>query len=132
MRLLACLARSSMTYVDGFLLPVPKNKLAAYRKMAKLGSALWKKHGALEFRECIADDLKVSMTGGTSLFPKMVKAKRGETVVFSYIVFKSKAHRDQVNKRVMSDPSLANMGVGSMPFDVKRMAYAGFRVLVEA
>ena len=120
-----------MTYIDGFLLPVPKNKLAAYRKMAKQGGALWKKHGALEFRECVADDLKNSMTGGQSLFPKMVKAKRGETVVFSYIVFKSKAHRDRVNKKVMTDPSMSSTDLQAMPFDVKRMAYGGFRVLVE-
>lgn len=129
----SCLTKGSpMTYIDGFLLPVPKNKVAAYRKMARFGAKLWKKHGALEFRECVAHDLKNSMTGGRSLFPKMVKAKRGETVVFSYIVFKSKAHRDRVNKKVMSDPSMAGMGDVDMPFDVKRMAYGGFCVLVDA
>lgn len=123
-----------MTYVDGFVLPVPKRKLQAYRRMAKEGAELWMKHGALEFRECVADDLSVQMPDGTktpSLFGGMVKLKRGETVLFSYIVFKSRAHRDRVNRKVMSDPSMAGMDVGKMPFDVRRMAYGGFKVLVE-
>ena len=124
-----------MTYVDGFLLPVPKKNLAAYRRMARQGAALWKTHGALEYMECAADDMRGFTPDGKavpSLFPKMAKPKRGETLVLSFIVYKSRAHRDRVNKKVMSDPSMANMDMAKMPFDVKRMAYGGFKVLVEA
>jgi uncharacterized protein YbaA (DUF1428 family) len=118
-----------MTYVDGFLLTVPKKKMAAYRKMAKLGARIWKKHGALEYRECIGDDMRAK---GMVPFPKIAKPKAGETVVFSFIVYKSRAHRDAVNKKVMSDPALTNsMNPKDMPFDCKRMAYGGFKVLVE-
>ena len=116
-----------MAYVDGFLLPVPKKNLAAYKKMAKWGARLWKKHGALQFRECVGDDLNAFGVP----FTKVVKAKPGETVFFSYIVYKSRAHRDKVNKAVMADPSMQKMPA-KMPFDPKRMAYGGFRVLVEA
>ena len=117
-----------MRYVDGYVLPVPKKNLAAYRRMARWGARLWKRHGALEYFECAGDDLKVKFG---MPFPRLVKPKAGETVVFSFILFKSRAHRDRVNARVMKDPLLAKMPK-KMPFDPKRMAYGGFRVLVEA
>jgi uncharacterized protein YbaA (DUF1428 family) len=118
-----------MSYVDGFVLPVPKKNLAAYRKLAREAGKIWRKHGALDYKECIGDDLKVK---GLVSFPKMVKAKSGETVFFSYIVYKSKAHRNQVNAKVMKDPRLAKMcDPNKMPFDVKRMAYGGFKVIVD-
>ncbi len=117
-----------MAYVDGFLLPVPKKNLALYRKMAKFGARLWKKHGALQFRECVGEDLK----GAWGLpFTKVVKAKPGETVFFSYIVYKNRAHRDKVNAAVMNDPAMKVMPA-KMPFDPKRMAYGGFEVFVES
>ncbi|HTF56395.1 MAG TPA: DUF1428 domain-containing protein [Planctomycetota bacterium] len=117
-----------MRYVDGYVLPVPKKNLAAYRRLARIGSRLWKKHGALEYFECAGDDLKVKFG---MPFPRLVKPRPGETVVFSFIVFKSRAHRDAVITRVMKDPMLAKMPK-KMPFDPKRMAYGGFKVLVEA
>lgn len=118
-----------MKYVDGFVLAVPTKNLAAYRKMATLGGKVWRKHGALEYVEAVGDDLDVKF--GVS-FKKLVKPKRGETIVFSWIVFKSRAHRDQVNKKVMSDPQLKkSMENAAMPFDLKRMAYGGFKFLVE-
>ena len=108
-----------MPYVDGFVVPVPNGKLAAYRRMAQKAGKIWKEHGALEFRECVADDVKV---GKWTSFPRSVKLKRGETVLFSYIVFKSRADRDRVNAKVMTDPRLAGMMSGKvMPFDGKRM-----------
>jgi uncharacterized protein YbaA (DUF1428 family) len=116
-------------YVDGFLLPVPKKKLQAYRRMAQKGGRVWRDHGALEYRECVGEDLGVKM--GMS-FPRILKPKRGETVVFSWIVFRSRAHRDRVNAKVMKDPRLAEMmDPKAMPFDVKRMVYGGFEVLVD-
>src|SRR5262245_41275533 len=119
-----------MAYVDGFVLAVPKKNLAAYRRMATVGAKVWKRHGALEYRECIGDDLAVKFG---KRFPKMAKAKRGETVFFSWIVYRSRAHRDRVNAKVMADPKLGEaMGKGPMPFDLKRMAYGGFKVFVEA
>ena len=119
-----------MAYVDGFLLPVPKKNMKAYRRLARLGSQVWKKYGALEFRECTGDDLKVKM--GVP-FPRTIKVKPGETVVFSWIVYKSRAHRDRVNARVMKDPRMLKMmNAKSHPFDYKRMAYGGFKVLVDA
>ena len=119
-----------MSYVDGFVVPVPKKKLNAYRRMAQKAGKIWRDHGALGFRECVADDVKV---GKRTSFPRSVKLKRGETVFFSYIVFKSRADRDRVNARVMKDPRLAGMGdIKDMPFDVTRMIYGGFKVLVEA
>ena len=119
-----------MRYVDGYVLPVLKKKLQAYRRMARIGGKIWKEHGALEFRECAGDDLNVKW--GVP-FPRMVKPKPGETVVFSWIVFKSRAHRDRVNAKVMKDPRIKNMcDPKDMPFDVKRMAYGGFQVLVDA
>lgn len=117
-----------MRYVDGFVLPLPKKNLQAYRRMAQKAGKIWREHGALEFRECVGDDLDVKM--GLP-FPRLVKLKAGETVVFSWIVFRSRAHRDRVNAKVMKDPRLGNMDPKSMPFDVKRMAYGGFKVLVD-
>lgn len=117
-----------MRYVDGYVLPLPKRNLAAYRKMARLGAKVFLEHGALEYRECVGDDLNPKW--GVP-FPKKLKIKRGETVVFSWIVFKSKAHRNLVNARVMKDPRMASMGAKAMPFDPKRMLYGGFQTLVE-
>ena len=117
-------------YVDGYVLPVPRKNLPAYRRMAQLGAKLWRKHGALAFRECVGDDLNPRF--GRS-FPRQLKLKRGETVVFSWIVFKSRAHRDRVNAKVMRDPGLAAMMDGkAMPFDARRMLYGGFKVIVGA
>ncbi len=119
-----------MAYVDGFVLPVPKKKVQAYRRIAKLAGRVWRDHGALEYRECIGDDVKV---GKLTSFPRSVKLKRGETVFFSWIVYKSKAHRDRVNKKVMKDKRLAHMmDPKAMPFDTKRMIYGGFKTLVDA
>jgi uncharacterized protein YbaA (DUF1428 family) len=115
-------------YVDGFVIPLPKKNLAAYRRLAELSSRIWREHGALEFRECVGDDLDVKMG---MPFRRGVKLKPGETVMFSWIVYRSRAHRDRVNAKVMKDPRLAGMPE-KMPFDVKRMVYGGFKVLVEA
>jgi uncharacterized protein YbaA (DUF1428 family) len=115
-------------YVDGFMLPVPKRNLAVYRRMARKAGKIWCEYGALEFRECVGDDL---MVNGTALFPQAAKAKPGETVMFSWIVFKSKADRNRINAKVMKDPRLADMmDIKSLPFDSARMAYGGFKVLV--
>lgn len=114
-------------YVDGFVIPVPKKKLAAYQKMAKMGAKQWLKAGALQYFECVGDDLNVPMG---MPFPKGIKAKPGETVVFSWILYKSRAHRDRVNKKVMSQMNPDEMG--NMPFDPKRMLYGGFKSIVEA
>ncbi|NJD89071.1 MAG: DUF1428 domain-containing protein [Betaproteobacteria bacterium] len=117
-------------YVDGFIVPVPKRKLPAYRRMARLGASIWREHGALEYRECIAEDVKV---GKLTSFPRSVKLKRGETVVFSWIVYKSRAQRDRVNAKAMKDPRLAPMmDMKRMPFDMKRMIYGGFEIFVDA
>jgi uncharacterized protein YbaA (DUF1428 family) len=116
-----------MSYVDGFVIPVPKRKVAAYRKMAQWGKRMWMKAGALEYVECVGDDLKAPMGGD---FRKMAKLKPGETVFFSFIVYRNKAHRDAVNKQVMAEMS-KQQPMPDMPFDVKRMAYGGFRTLVE-
>ena len=119
-----------MKYVDGFLLVVPKKNMDAYRRMAQAGGKIWREHGALEYRECVGDDLNIKM--GLP-FPRAMKLKSGETAVFSWIVYKSRAHRDSVNKKVMKDPRIAKMMENkAMPFDVKRMSYGGFKVLVEA
>jgi uncharacterized protein YbaA (DUF1428 family) len=116
-----------MRYVDGFVIPVPKKKLKTYVRMAKMGKEMWVKHGALDYRECVGEDLENKW--GTT-FSKMMKLKPGETVVFSYIVYKSRAHRDRVNAKVMKE--MEKMGdMEDMPFDVKRMVYGGFKVLVE-
>ena len=119
-----------MPYVDGFVLPVPKKNLKTYARIAKIAGNIWKEHGALQFRECVGDDLDTKM--GLP-FTKLAKTKRGETVVFSYIVYKSRAHRDQVNAKVMKDPRMAKLcNADAMPFDMKRMAYGGFKAIVEA
>src|SRR5687767_5817782 len=116
-------------YVDGFVVPVPKKKLADYRRMAMKAGKVWRDHGALEFVECVADDVK---PGKVTSFPQSVKLKPTETVVFSYIVYKSRAHRDRVMKKVMADPRLKDMmDPKDMPFDAKRMIYGGFKVLVQ-
>lgn len=118
-----------MNYVDGYVLPVPKKKIAAYRRLALKAGRIWREHGALEFRECVADDVK---PGKVTSFPQSVKLKAGETVVFSWIVYKSRAHRDRVNAKVMKDPRIAKMGgPEAMPFDAKRMFWGGFKVLVK-
>jgi uncharacterized protein YbaA (DUF1428 family) len=118
-----------MPYVDGFVLPVPKKNIEVYRRMARKAGRIWREHGALQFRECVGDDLEVK---GMMPFARTVRQKPGETVMFSYIVFKSRADRDRVNKKVMSDPRLnAMMNGKAMPFDLKRMAYGGFKVLVD-
>jgi uncharacterized protein YbaA (DUF1428 family) len=118
-----------MAYVDGYVLPVPKRNLAKYRTMARKAGKIWREYGALEFRECVADDVK---PGKVTSFPQAVKLKPGETVFFSYIVFKSKADRDRINAKVMKDKRLANMmDPKAMPFDAKRMIYGGFKVLVD-
>jgi uncharacterized protein YbaA (DUF1428 family) len=114
-------------YVDGFVVPVPKSKVDDYRRMARKAGKVWREYGALEFRECVAEDVP---KGKVTSFPMSVKAKRNETVVFSWIVFKSRAHRDRVNAKVMSDPRLADMQPKDMPFDTQRMIYGGFEVLV--
>lgn len=116
-------------YVDGFLLVVPKKKLAEYKKMAEKGSKVWKKYGALDYKECIADDLRPKWV--TFYFDKAIKAKKDEVVIFSYIVYKSRKHRDVVNAKVMKDPIMNDPKQKSMPFDMKRMAYGGFEVLVD-
>ena len=118
-----------MPNVDGFLLPLPKRKVNAYLAMSRKAGKVWKEYGALEYRECVGDDLNIkNMTG----FPKMVKTTAGETVVFSWIVYKSRAHRDAVNKKVMKDERIgAMMNPKDMPFDVKRMAMGGFKVAVD-
>jgi uncharacterized protein YbaA (DUF1428 family) len=118
-----------MSYVDGFLIPVPKKKLAAYLKMAKKAGKIWCQYGALAYKECVGDDLAVR---GLTPFPRAARAKKGEVVVFSYIVYRSKAHRTKVNKAVMADPRIAAMcNSKDLPFDPSRMAYGGFKVAVD-
>jgi uncharacterized protein YbaA (DUF1428 family) len=118
-----------MAYVDGFLLIVPKKKLDAYKKLARKAGKVWREHGALEYRECAGDDLDVAY--GLP-FPKLLKLKPTETAVFSWIVYKSRAQRDQINAKVMKDPRLADIDPKTMPFDLKRMSMGGFTVLVDA
>lgn len=119
-----------MPYVDGFVIPIPKKNLQAYRRMSAKAGKVWRDHGALEYRECVGDDLNMKM--GVP-FPRLAKSKTNETVVFSWIVYKSRAHRDAVNAKVMKDPRLGSMMDGKkMPFDIKRMAYGGFKVFVDA
>ncbi len=118
-----------MSYVDGFVLPVPTKNLAAYRKLARKAGKIWREHGALEYIECVADDVK---PGKVTSFSQSVKLKAGETVVFSWIVYNSRAHRDRVNAKVMKDPRLAGMmDPRALPFDGKRMFWGGFRGIVE-
>ncbi len=118
-----------MHYVDGFVVPVPKRKVAAYRRMAKFAGKIWKQFGALEYVECVADDVK---PGKVTSFPQSVKLKRGEVVVFSYIVYRSRKQRDRINAKVMKDPRLAKyMNPKNLPFDGKRMFWGGFKSIVE-
>ena len=116
-------------YVDGFVIPLPKQNVDAYRRLARKAGKIWREHGALEYRECVGDDVKM---GKVTSFPQSVKLKPGETVVFSWIVFKSRAQRDRINAKVMKDPRLADMmDPKEMPFDAKRMIYGGFNVIVD-
>ena len=115
-------------YVDGFVIPVPTRNVEKYRRLAHAAGKIWRQYGALEYRECVGDDLKVK---GVAAFPRAARAKAGETVFFSWIVYKSRAHRDRVNKKVMADERLKDMMTpGAMPFDMKRMSYGGFKVVV--
>ena len=117
-------------YVDGYVLPVPKKNVVAYRRMAQKAGKVWRDHGALEYIECVANDVK---PGKYTSFPQSVKLKPSETVVFAYIVYKSRAQRDRVNAKVMQDPRLKKMmDPRAMPFDAKRMFYGGFKVIVNA
>jgi uncharacterized protein YbaA (DUF1428 family) len=119
-----------MKYVDGFVLPVPRKNLQAYRRIAQKAGKIWREHGALDYKECAGDDLDVKV--GVP-FPRTVKLKPGETVVFAWIVFTSRAHRDRVNAKVMKDPRMKDIcDPKDMPFDVKRMTYGGFKILVDA
>jgi len=116
-------------YVDGFVVPVPKRKLSAYLRMARKAGKVWREYGALEYRECVGDDVK---PGKHTSFPQSVKLKAGETVVFSWIVYKSRRQRDSINAKVMKDPRLASMmDPKKMPFDGKRMFWGGFKVQVD-
>lgn len=126
--------RQKAGYIDGFVLVVPKRKVAAYRKLSSQAGKVWMKHGALDYKECMGDDLRPNMGGSspTLTFPKMTRLKPGETVFFSFIVYKSRAHRDAVNRKVMKDPYMTQEQSEPMPFDMKRMAYAGLRILVGA
>ncbi len=114
-------------YVDGYVIPVPKRKIAAYRRLAAIACKVWRDHGALDYQECVLEDPKVYCGPG---FPRGIKTKAGETVVFSYIVYKSRKHRDRVNAAAMKDPRLASCNPNNMPFDGKRMIHGGFDVLV--
>ncbi|GGY26160.1 DUF1428 domain-containing protein [Pseudoduganella albidiflava] len=117
-----------MPYVDGFVVPVPKDKIEAYRAMAETAGAVWREHGALEFHECIADDVKA---GEVTSFPQAVQLKEDETVFFSWIVYNSREERDVINEKVMNDPRLKDtMTPESMPFDGKRMFWGGFNTFV--
>lgn len=122
-------------YVDGFVLPVAKKNLAAYRRLARVAAKVWRDHGALEYVECVADQITSKHDGKTytSLFPRMAKVRTGEVVVFAWITYRSKADKNRVMKKVMADPRLTNMmGPADIPFDMKRMAWAGFKPIVEA
>jgi uncharacterized protein YbaA (DUF1428 family) len=117
-------------YVDGYVIAIPKKNLPAYTKMAKKAGALWREHGAIDYKECVGEDMK---PGFGVPFPNVAKTKAGETVMFSFVVFKSRQHRDKVNAKVMKDPRLQEMcDPKNMPFDMKKMAYGGFEVLVDA
>ena len=116
-------------YVDGFVIPIPKRNLQLYRRIARRAGLVWMEHGALEYRECVGDDLTVK---GMVSFTRTARGKAGETVLFSWIVYKSRAHRDRVNAKVMKDARIASMmDSKKMPFDGKRMVYGGFRVVVD-
>jgi uncharacterized protein YbaA (DUF1428 family) len=115
-------------YVDGFIVPVPNNKLEAYRKLAQEAGQIWREYGALEYVECIAEDVK---PGEVTSFPQSVKLEAGETVIFAWIVYESREHRDRVNEQVMNDPRMKNMDPKNLPFDGKRMIWGGFETFVE-
>jgi uncharacterized protein YbaA (DUF1428 family) len=117
-----------MPYVDGYIVPVPKKNIEAYRRLARLAGRVWREHGAIDFKECLADDVKM---GKRTSFPRSVKQKPGETVVFSWITYKSRAHRDRVNAKVMKDNRLAKMMEGTPVFDAKRLIFGGFKVIVD-
>lgn len=118
-----------MSYVDGFVVPVPKKSLAAYRRLSQKAGKIWREYGATDYKECVADDVKV---GKWTSFPRSVKQKANETVVFSWIQYKSRSHRDKVNAKVMKDPRLKSMmDPKAMPFDAKRMIYGGFKTFVD-
>ncbi|KRG62102.1 RNA signal recognition particle 4.5S RNA [Stenotrophomonas humi] len=117
-----------MSYVDGFVLPVPQERLAEYRRMARKAGAVWKDHGALAYLEAVSDDVR---SGKHTSFPQAVKLKQNEVVVFAYIVYRSRAHRDRVNAKAMADPRLAGMDAKDMPFDGKRMFWGGFKTFVD-
>jgi uncharacterized protein YbaA (DUF1428 family) len=117
-----------MSYVDGYLVPVPKRNVRAYRRMAEMGRKAWMKHGALDYKECVGDDLAPTFA---KPFTRLLKLKPNETAVFAYIVFKSRAHRDHVNKKVMKEMNDMGGPPKDMPFDMKRMVYGGFQTLVE-
>jgi uncharacterized protein YbaA (DUF1428 family) len=117
-----------MAYVDGFLIPIARKNLAAYKRMAVAASKIWMEYGAVEYRECVGEDLKATFGAP---FGAAAGAKKGETVVFSWVVYKNKKQRDAVNKKIMKDPRIADMMKGKPPFDCKRMCYGGFEVLVE-
>jgi len=118
-----------MAYVDGFVLPVPKQNVENYRKFAEEAGAIWREYGALEYHECVADDVKL---GQLTSFPQSVQLKPNETVVFAWITYKSREHRDDVNAKVMNDPRIVNMDSSKMPFDTRRMIYGGFESLVDS
>jgi uncharacterized protein YbaA (DUF1428 family) len=121
-----------MAYADGFLIPVPTKNLAAYRKLSEAAGKVWMEHGALDYKECAGDDINVEGMGTTTSFPKTLATKRGETVVFSWILYKNRAHRDSVNKKVMADPRLDKMmNPKNPPFDHTRMNFGGFEVFVD-
>ena len=118
-----------MSYVDGFVIPVPTRNLAAYRRMARKAGKVWREHGALAYTECLADDVQ---PGKVTSFPQSVKLKRGETVVFAWVVYKSRKHRDRVNAKVMKDPRLAAMmNPKTLPFDGMRMFWGGFKTMIK-
>ena len=118
-----------MPYVDAFVIPIPRKNLSAYRRMAERAGVVWREHGAVEFRECVGDDLTPNKIAWP--FPRLARLKRGETVLFSWIVFKSKAHRNRVNGRVMKDARIVKMMSEPMPFEGDRMTYGGFKMLVD-
>jgi len=121
-------SNSKSGYADGFLLVVPTKNLPAYKRMAKIGGKIWMEHGALEYKECSGDDLNIKM--GVP-FQGLLKSKPGDTIIFSWITYKSRAHRDKVNAKVMKDPRLSkSMDINNMPFDCNRMSYGGFKVIV--
>lgn len=117
-----------MAYVDGFIVAVPKKNLKAYKKLSTLAGKVWREYGALDYKECVADDVP---KGKVTSFPRAVKQKPSETVIFAWITYKSRADRDRINKKVMADPRLSGMGPENSPFDAKRMIYGGFKVFVD-